>query len=218
MSYTLAIFDMDGTILDTLDDLAQAINAALKQNALPERTRDEVRQFVGNGLYNLVRRAVPSGTSESVQKNVFDSFNEFYARHSADNTKPYEGILDVLKNLKESGTKVAVCSNKPDYAVQKLCETYFPGIFDAAVGAKDKEHIKPCPDSVNRILSDLGVPKEECVYIGDSDVDIKTAENAGMDCISVSWGFRSEDFLKQNGATHIVGSADELFSLVRAGR
>ena len=208
--YQAAIFDMDGTILDTLEDLWSAVNAALSENSLPGRSLEEVRGFVGNGLYKLVERAVPSGTSDEVKARVFKSFNDYYALHSSEKTKPYPGIVHMLESLKKNGVKIAVCSNKPDYAVQELCRIHFPGLFDAAAGAKDREHVKPCPDVVNGILEELGVSKEKVVYIGDSEVDIQTARNAGTACISVCWGFKTRTFLQENGAERIVNSAAEL--------
>ncbi|MCR5401843.1 MAG: HAD family hydrolase [Treponema sp.] len=214
LNYSVAIFDMDGTILDTLEDLSTAINKALVENSLPERSIEEVKGFVGNGLYKLVERAVPASSSDEVKKAVFKNFNDYYALHSSEKTKPYPGIVELLKKLKEGGVKIAVCSNKPDYAVQELCNIHFPSLFDAALGAKDKEHVKPCPDAVNRILEKLDIPASEAVYIGDSEVDIQTAENAGTACISVCWGFKSREFLVQNGAKCIVNSAEELSFLL----
>lgn len=210
MKYRLAIFDLDGTILDTLEDLKNSINFALLQFGFPERELSEVRAFVGNGILKLVKRAVPSGTSEEDINRVFETFKSHYKIHSADNTKSYCGINELLGELKKGGTKLAVVSNKADFAVQDLCEKYFKGIFNYAVGEKENVRKKPYPDSVNEVLKTLGVPKNEAVYIGDSEVDVKTAVNVGMDCISVLWGFRSKEELLENGAKNLVSDPKEI--------
>lgn len=213
--YSAAVFDMDGTILDTLEDLAGAINYALRQNGLAEHSIDEVRNFVGNGLKKLVERAVPDSTPFQVQEKVFETFNDYYKNHCSVNTKPYPGIIEMLKELKESGMKLAVCSNKPDYGVKALCNQHFKGLFDIALGIKEGLKTKPNPDTVNEILKDLNCEKKAAIYIGDSDVDIQTAKNAEIDCISVCWGFRSKEFLLQNGAKKIVSNAEELLKAVK---
>lgn len=212
--YTLAIFDLDGTILNTLDDLAASVNAALAACALPPRTTDEVRSFVGNGIRKLIERSVPEGTDKGVADDVFAHFKEHYAVHCADRTAPYDGIIAVLEALRAEDIKTAVVSNKADFAVQELCSRYFEGLFDAAVGEREGIKIKPAPDSVNDVLGRLGESPENAVYIGDSDVDIQTARNACMDCISVSWGFRSEDFLRENGAERIAERPEVLFKMI----
>ncbi|MCD7731541.1 MAG: HAD-IA family hydrolase [Oscillospiraceae bacterium] len=214
MKYRLAVFDLDGTILNTLDDLAGSINYALKCSDMPERTIDEVRSFVGNGIRKLVERAVPKGTDSAIIDEVHNSFTVHYTDHCADKTKPYDGIEQLLANLRRAGCLTAVVSNKADYAVQGLCKQYFDGMFDYAVGEREGIRKKPAPDSVNEVLHRLGVPKNEAVYIGDSDVDVETAKNAGMDCISVEWGFRNRDFLEKHGAKLIVGSADEAEKII----
>lgn len=213
-NYTLAIFDLDGTILNTLDDLAASVNSALAACALPSRTADEVRSFVGNGIRRLIERSVPEGTDKSVTDDVFARFKEHYALHCADRTAPYSGIIAVLETLRAEGVMTAVVSNKADFAVQELCSRYFEGLFDAAVGEREGIKIKPAPDSVNEVLSRLGILPENAVYIGDSDVDIQTAQNAHMDCISVSWGFRSEDFLRENGAEIIAERPEQLTAMI----
>ena len=210
MQYQLAIFDLDGTILDTLEDLYLAVNAALREEALPERTLDEVRRFVGNGIGKLIERAVPAGAPAETVERVHAAFTAYYARHCADHTKPYEGIGQLLAALRAAGLQTAVVSNKADYAVQTLCEDYFPGLFDAVAGEREGVRRKPAPDAVNAVLAALSVPREQAVYIGDSDVDIETAQNAGMPCISVDWGFRSREFLTEHGAQCILSSPTEL--------
>lgn len=206
MKYKLAVFDMDGTTLNTLDDLAGSLNYALRQCGFPERTVDEVRNFVGNGVRLLVERGVPADCPEDKTEQVYEHFSRHYMVHCCDSTKPYDGILDVLADLRENGVLTAVVSNKPDKAVKELCARYFDNLFLVAVGEREGVRKKPCPDSVNEVLKQLGVQKEEAVYIGDSEVDIMTAGNAGMDCISVEWGFKDRAFLEENGAGIIVSA------------
>ena len=214
LHYKAVIFDMDGTILDTLDDLASSVNYALDANGLPKRTRDEVRRFVGNGAVKLIRRAVPEGTTDALFDKVFASYTAHYAVHCADATKPYDGILELLRSLRKAGIKTAVVSNKPDEAVGILAKRYFPDLFDAAVGTREGIKTKPAPDSVFEIIKTIGAGKKDCVYVGDSEVDIETAKNAGIPCISVSWGFKGSEFLAEHGAKKIVASAAELSKAV----
>ena len=216
MAYQAAIFDMDGTLLNTLDDLAASTNAALAAHGMPGRTTDEVRQFVGNGIMNLVRRAVPEGTGEEERQAVFDTFCAHYAEHSAERTAPYPGILELLARLREQGVRCAVVSNKGDFAVQDLVRLYFPGAFDFAVGEREGIRRKPAPDTVNAALEALGVSRQEAVYVGDSEVDVATAEASGLDCIAVTWGFRSVQTLLDAGATTLVDTTDELFDRILA--
>ncbi len=212
MKHSLAIFDLDGTILYTLVDLKNSMNFTLKKFGFPERTLDEVRRFVGNGIKNLIIRAAPKGTDEKTIDEMFEVFNEHYAVHCNDNTKSYDGIDELLKKLKEQKVKTAVVSNKADYAVQTLVKKYFDGLFDYAVGEKQGVRKKPCPDSVNEVLRVLDTPKEAAVYIGDSEVDVATAKNAQMDCIAVDWGFRDREVLINSGATLIVSDAAALYN------
>ena len=212
MKYKIAIFDLDGTILNTIEDLADSLNYALAKNGYKERTVAETQSFVGNGLLMLVKRAIKPETSEEEAQKVLADLKAYYKIHCADKTKPYEGIPELLKDLKTAGYRLAVVSNKADYAVQILCEQYFPGIFDLAVGERENVQRKPAPDSVNAVLAELGLKKEEAVYIGDSDVDIETAENAGTDSILVAWGFRGAEFLREKGAKNIVFDTEELKS------
>lgn len=214
MKYKAVIFDMDGTILNTLEDLKNATNYSLRQFGMPKRSLEEVRMFVGNGIRKLVERAVPAGTSEEKIAQVFDVFLEYYEIHSADNTSPYPGILELVEKLKKSGIKTAVSTNKADVPAQELGREYFNGIFDLIVGQQDGLKVKPAPDSVNKILSILDIQKKDAIYIGDSDVDVQTAKNSGLDFIGVSWGFRGREFLEKNGAKNIVDNANEILDLV----
>lgn len=215
--YTLAIFDLDGTILNTLEDLTDSMNAALEKSGYPKRTIEEVRRFVGNGIRKLIERAVPQGTKKEDVDQVHRDFTEYYKAHCADKTRPYDGILDLLATLKEKGCRTAVVSNKADYGVQKLCHQYFEGLFDLAVGEREGILRKPAPDSVNQVLRRLQVRREDAVYIGDSEVDIQTAENAGMDHIIVDWGFRKAEFLREQGAKVIVSRPGEIAEIIQSG-
>lgn len=214
MNRKLVIFDMDGTILDTLEDLKDALNHVLTQHSFPVRTLDEVRRFVGNGIYKLIERGVPAGTPRQEIDAVYEDFKPYYAAHCEDTTKAYDGIPALLRQLKAQGFSVAVVSNKADFAVQKLCEVYFPDTFDAALGEREGVRKKPAPDSVNEVLRQLQIPREQAVYVGDSDVDIETAKNANMPCLSVTWGFRDEAFLLEHGASHILHMPEEILQFV----
>lgn len=215
MKYQLAVFDLDGTILNTLEDLRDSVNYALAAEGFPGHTLQEIRDFVGNGIRKLIDRAVPKNTPAEQADKVFDIFKEYYGRHCADKTKPYEGIPELLKELKKTGMRLAVISNKADYAVKILCDRYFPGIFDAAYGARENIEKKPAPAAVFNLLKEFSIHKENAVYIGDSEVDIKTAENAGMDMIIVTWGFREKMVLLQNGAENLVSSPEEILAKVK---
>lgn len=210
MSYKLAIFDMDGTILDTLEDLESSLNFALTEAGCPARKREDVRRFLGNGMQRLIELAVPPDCPEEKKTKILERFKEHYKIHCADRTKPYDGITELLQDLRESGCRTAVVSNKGDFAVQELNQQYFAGLMDCAIGEKEGVRKKPAPDSVNEVLRELQIGQQDAVYIGDSEVDIETAKNAGMDCIIVSWGFRERDFLIAQGAELIVDSAEEL--------
>jgi len=205
------IFDLDGTLLDTLQDLAAAVNYALRKNGLHEHSIEDIRRFVGNGVKKLIERAVPAGTEVSTYNNVFSDFRAYYMEHSLDSTKPYEGIRELLQELKKRGCKMAVVSNKMMAATQELVTHFFPEI-EVAMGENEAEGIrkKPAPDMVFEALKQLGEDPETAVYIGDSDVDIQTAKNAGLPCISVLWGFRNKDFLQEHGATSFIEHPKEL--------
>ncbi len=177
-----------------------SVNHALRKNNFPERTLDEVRRFVGNGIGLLIRRAVPEGTPQTQIDRVHADFTEHYKAHCADHTRPYPGIPELMKDLKNAGRKIAVVSNKADYAVQELCSQYFPGLIDITVGEREGIRRKPAPDSVLTVMKELAISAEETVYIGDSEVDIETAKNAGLASIIVEWGFRDKEFLSAAGA------------------
>ena len=201
MKYKAIIWDLDGTLMDTLQDLYLATNHALKTYGMPERTLDEVRRFVGNGVRRLIQLAVPQGEENPLFEDVLKEFKAYYVVHCQDNTDLYDGIADTLKALKQQGKKMAVVSNKLQKGVDELYRDYLSSTIDVAIGERPGMQRKPAPDMVDLALQELGVTKDEAVYIGDSDVDIMTARNAGLPCISVLWGFRDKDFLIQHGAT-----------------
>ena len=214
MKKKLIVFDLDGTLLDTLADLHASVNFALEKHALPLRGIDEVRTFVGNGMGLLISRSVPENTPEAVVGAVLETFKGHYSLHSTDSTAPYEGIAELLAQLKSAGCRLGVVSNKADSAAKPIIAHYFPGLFDCVVGEREGVRKKPAPDSVLEIMRSLDCGEADTVYIGDSEVDIQTAKNAGCDCISVCWGFKSREFLEANGAERIAASAAELGRLL----
>ena len=211
-SFDTYIFDLDGTLLDTLGDLAASVNHALRTHGLPEHSIDDVRRFVGNGVRKLMERAVPDGAANPLFDETFATFRQYYMAHSLDTTRPYEGIPETLEALKARGCHLAVVSNKMMAATQELCYHFFPSTIEVAIGEDEAAGIrrKPAPDTVFAALKALGVGKEDAVYVGDSDVDIQTARNADIPCISVLWGFRDRDFLLQNGAETFISTPSEL--------
>jgi len=214
MNYKAVIFDMDGTILDTLDDLMSSVNHALKLHGLPERSREEIRQFLGNGMVKLIERSVPEGTDEDTVLSVLDAHKKYYPLHCAEKTKPYPGIPGLLSDLKNAGIMTAVVSNKTDKNVKTLVDDYFNGLFTVSVGAREGVPRKPSPEMIEIALSELGCSKEETVYIGDSDIDIKTAQNSGLKMITVLWGFRDKDQLISAGAEIFAKDCNELKDLL----
>ena len=214
MAYKLAIFDLDGTILDTLEDLADAMNYALGEHGYPGRTIEEVRRSVGNGIRKLIERAVPAGLAKEEIDRVHETFSAYYQQHCADKTRPYEGVLPLLERLRAAGCLTAVVSNKADAAVQPLCRRYYNGLFDYAVGERTGIRRKPDPDSVQEVLRRLQVEAADAVYIGDSEVDIQTAKNAGLDSIIVTWGFRDRDYLESQGGRRFVDRPEEIEQII----
>lgn len=198
--YNIVIFDLDGTLLDTLEDLADAVNYALRSMQMPERSIEEIRAFVGNGVRRLLELSVPEGFANPRFDETFERFKEYYGMHCNDKTKPYEGILPLLQELKEEGFSLAIVSNKLDSAVKELSRIYFDNLVEVAIGEREGVQRKPAPDTVFAALEELSVSGESAIYVGDSDVDIMTAKNAGLPCISVLWGFRDRAFLEEQGA------------------
>ena len=210
--YSTYIFDLGGTLLDTLTDLAASCNYALRTHGMPEHSIDDVRRFVGNGVRKLMERAIPDGDANPDFEATFATFREHYMVHSLDTTKPYPGIMDALAELKARGCRLAVVSNKMMAATVELCKYFFPETIEVAIGENEAEGIrkKPAPDTVFAALKQLGVSGDNAVYVGDSDVDLATARNSGLPCISVLWGFRDREFLLDHGATTFITSPKEL--------
>ena len=204
------IFDLDGTLLDTLTDLMNAVNHALTVNGFPTRSREEIRRFVGNGLAKLVTRALPAGIEQSVFENALSETRKYYAPHCKENTAPYPGIHEMLRTLSEKGLRIGVVSNKPDEQVKALCREEFGTMIEFASGAAEGFRLKPAPDTLIRCMEALGGDQFSTVYIGDSDVDIQTAANAQIPCISVLWGFRDKVFLEASGARLFAQTPSEI--------
>ncbi len=214
MKYDLIIFDMDGTILNTLEDLKNSLNYVLQQAGYQTRTLEEVRTFVGNGIRKTIERALPSDIEEEKIDELFSLFMDYYAIHNTDNTKPYNGVIDLLKELKHLGYKTAVVSNKQDSAVKSLCKKFFTGLFDVEIGEKENIAKKPDPDEVNEVLKILNIDRTKSIYIGDSEVDIQTAQNSKMKSIIVDWGFRDRKFLYEHGAEVIISNPSEILDII----
>ena len=204
------IFDLDGTLLSTLNDLASSTNYALRWAGMPERTIEEVRMFVGNGVKLLMERAIPEGVNNPKFEETYAKFREHYMEHNLDTTRPYDGVPELLHELKRRGKHLAIVSNKFYAATQDLAKHFFPDTIEVAIGERENIRKKPAPDTVLEALRQLNVSKEDAVYIGDSDVDIMTAKNCGLPCISVLWGFRDKDFLIQHGGTIFVNKPSEI--------
>lgn len=213
MKYESYIFDLDGTLLNTLDDLAASCNFALRTYGLPEHSVDDVRRFVGNGVRLLMTRAIPGGESFAQFEECYVCFRQHYLHHNLDTTAPYPGIMELIAKLNANGKKVAVVSNKFYEATQDLVRHFFGEEIKVAIGERPDIHKKPAPDTVIEALRQLGMPSSTAVYIGDSDVDIDTARNCGMPCISVLWGFRDRDFLIEHGATTLVKTPEEIAAI-----
>ena len=214
MKYELAIFDLDGTILDTIADLTTAVNDGLAKEGLPLRPVDDIRRFVGNGIRLLIERAVPEYTPPALTDRVFAAFRTHYGQHCMDRTRPYEGIVPLLQALRRAGVHIAVVSNKADAAVQPLIARSFGGLAEFVLGEKTGVARKPAPDMAQAAMDFFACPKDQAVFVGDSDVDIQTAANAGIDCISVCWGFRTRQELKAAGAVRLAATPAELQALL----
>lgn len=211
---SVVIFDMDGTILNTIDDITGAVNYILGKYNLPLRSVDEVKSFVGNGLHRTLELSVSDEMTAEFVDKIFDEFVSYYKEHSNIATKPYEGIVDILKKLKKKGYQLAVVSNKRQEAVSALCDAFYTGLFDENIGDQEGIARKPAPDMVKLVLKRLDAQAEDTVYVGDSDVDIMTAQNAGLNGIFVSWGFRTREFLEEHGAGQIVDTTQELMEQI----
>ncbi len=209
MKYKTVIFDLDGTLLDTLGDLHCSTNHALRELGYPQRSMEEVRRFVGNGAGELMRRAVPDGVDHAP---ALEAFRAHYSRHANDRTAPYPGIVELLETLAQSGVQLAIVSNKPDAQVHTLCQTYFARWIRHACGDREGIRRKPAPDSVHQVMKDMHADPHTTLYVGDSEVDVQTAQNAGIDCCAVLWGFRDRAVLEAAGATRFASAAQEILN------
>lgn len=208
------VFDLDGTLTNTLQDLANSVNYALRQMGWPERTLDEIRCFVGNGVHKLIERAVPECVSGDLLEQCFKCFRAHYLVHCQDTTCLYPGVAEMLQNVHEAGFRTAIVSNKLQAGVDELYAAYFTGVVDVAIGQRKGVPLKPAPDMVSLALEALGAAPENAVYVGDSEVDVQTARNSGLPCISVLWGFRDKRQLVEAGATHFIQSPSELLGVI----
>ena len=212
--YDTVIFDLDGTLLNTLEDLKDAVNYVMRQNGYPERTLEEVRHFVGNGIRKLMERAVPENVKGETFERVFEEFRSFYTAHCQEKTCAYEGIVSLLQELKKQGIALAIVSNKNHAAVCELNEIYFKEYIKVAIGQRDGIRKKPAPDTVLQALKELGKEKETALYVGDSEVDYQTAGNTGMDCVLVTWGFRTVEELSEFKPYVFISKPEELLRVI----
>lgn len=215
MECKAVIFDLDGTLTDTLADLKNSVNYALSELGFPARSVDEIRSFVGNGVRRLIYLSVPENTPDEVSEKCLCIFKEYYKNHSFVLTKPYDGIVEMLTELKSREIKVAVVTNKMHTAAADIVEHFFGNLVELTVGQVDGMAQKPQPDGIYLALEKLGVSKENAVYVGDSEVDCVTAHNAGIPCIGVTWGFRDGEVLEANGADFIVNNPQEILNCVK---
>ena len=217
MKYQALIFDLDGTLLDTLDDLADSVNAVLRQYQYPQKTREEVCAAVGNGIAKLIEGVIPEGRANASFDRVLADFKQYYGAHCEDKTAPYAGISDLLAKCQCAGIKMAIVSNKADFAVKTLAKAWFPDTIPVAIGENEAAGIrkKPAPDTVDLALRELGVTRADAAYVGDSEVDVLTARNCEMPCLSVTWGFRSRECLLENGAEILLDTPQELWEALQ---
>ncbi len=214
MEQKVVVFDLDGTLLNTLCDLTNCFNYAITQFGYPKRTKEEIKSFVGNGIKTAIEKALPYKIDNDELNKIVEVFKKYYLEHMQENTKPYDGIIEMLKDLHERGYKTAVVSNKYDDAVNGLCDKYFRGLVDTATGEGYGIRKKPEADGVLKVLNELKIKPENAVYVGDSEVDIQTAKNAGIPCISVLWGFKDRDFLEKNGAKCFAETPDDVIKII----
>ena len=210
------LFDLDGTLLDTLGDLAAGVNHVLSFFSFPQRTREEIRSFIGNGVPTLLRRALPAGADEDTVSRAISDFTAYYLAHMCDSTVPYPGIPELLAALKRNGVNIGIVSNKKNAATCLICEKLLGGLYDYAHGAANEEERKPKPDMVYAAMAHFGTSESETVYVGDSNVDIETAANAGIACVSVTWGYRDGDALEKARATVLASDASRLLTILTA--
>ncbi len=214
MRYNTVIFDLDGTLLSTLDDIRDSANYALRECGFSERSLEEINNFVGNGTNYLMAKAVPENTPKDKLEECTKIYRNHYANNIDNKTAPYKGIMEMLEKMKDKGFKMAVVSNKFDSAVKDLCKKYFSDFLTVAIGESPEIKRKPAPDTLYEAMKQLNSSKEDCIYVGDSDVDVNTAHNAGIPCIGVDWGFRGRQVLEDEGADYIIDRPDEIFDIL----
>ncbi|MEA4964822.1 MAG: HAD-IA family hydrolase [Oscillospiraceae bacterium] len=212
--YNTVIFDLDGTLLDTLADLTAAVNHTMAQFGYPTHTQEAVRRFVGNGIRNLIERAVPGRLEPAQFQEVYAAFRTYYTAHCQVETKAYDGVLPLLRALHSRGVSMAIVSNKNDAAVKELAKLYFDGLIDTAIGGQEGMRLKPAPDSVNRAMAELGADRNHTLYVGDSEVDQATADNASLACVLVDWGFRARAELEPLGAKAVISAPGALLRVL----
>jgi len=216
MKYKMVVFDLDGTLLFTLEDLYLAVNHCMRTFGFPERDRKTVRKTVGNGIHKLIEDFVPEARGTDRIEEIYQEFMRYYNAHCKENTRPYDGILELVDQLREDGYLVSVLSNKGDFAVQELCKQYFGDKLDFALGLKDGLRRKPYPDTLNTILKEFDLQADEAVYVGDSEVDVELAKNAHMDCISVTWGFRDREIVEALNPGRVADTPDEVLRMIES--
>lgn len=210
----LVIFDLDGTLLYTLEDLMHSVNFSLDLFGYETKTLEEVSSYVGNGVEYLMRQATPRDIDEKEFGLCYACFKDHYSKHCCENTRPYDGIVETLSILKERGVKVGIVSNKFQSAAEDVCEHYFNGLYDVVKGESDDCRRKPAPDGINMICSQYGVDNDEVIFFGDSEVDVKTAENAGVYCVSVLWGYRDRETLTEHGAKLFIENPLDIVDMI----
>ncbi len=214
MRYNTVIFDLDGTLLNTLDDLRDSLNEVLTSKGYAPKSLEEVRRFVGNGVRNLIRMSVPKECSDEVVTQVMEEFKDNYRQNMQNKTRPYNGIMELLLDLYRYNYKIAIVSNKYDSAVKELARTYFGNLIPVAIGETSEIKRKPAPDSIFTAVKELGSSLSSTVLVGDSETDVQTAKNAGIPCIGVTWGFRCREVLRSEGADYLIDTPKELLTLI----
>ena len=213
MRYDAVFFDLDGTVVDSLQDIADAVNYTMRHFGLPEHSAAQLKPHLGWGVGPLMRSILPAGTTDARREEILAFYRPYYAAHAGDKSRPFEGVRPMMAQLKANGLALCILSNKPDSAVQPLAERYFADLVCLAVGEVEGVRRKPCPDMLQAAADRLGFDLRRCLYVGDSEVDIDTAKNAGVDCVCVSWGFRSREELIRAGATDIIDAPEALVAL-----
>lgn len=214
MKYNTIIFDLDGTLLNTLDDLCDSVNAVMQKHGFPIRSLDEIKRFIGNGVGRLMRLAVPEECTDEEVAIYLKEFKEHYEHNMENKTRPFDGIMELLLDLNRFNFNIAIVSNKFDVAVKGLAKTYFGNLIPVAIGESANVRRKPAPDSVFTAIKELGADLSKTIYVGDSDIDVETAKNAGIPCIGVTWGFRSREVLRNAGADYLIDTPRELLTLI----